>query len=254
MRVFICRWQHGDLSIVGARNADEAVLILAEFGDATDAELFETKNLLIDFRLNDSGDLELEQFGQDLDTLIWQRAYPLIFQATTNNDPAVETDFLKVVEAEQVRLWPNEEFRETEHFARNLFVTRVASDRNVSLANALKIIKTENLTVNESWHTLAVKCQVFNTVQFANHIQSLLEPSEDGPDLSLRMSSVPEEELSPYDENDLLPHFLLAAVVAEHARTTILMGWSHARHYVKEEIGTYWRWLAQTVRTLPISD
>ena len=254
MKLFLCRWQHGDLSIVAARDADEALLILVEFGDATDAELFETNNLLIDFKLNDDGDLELQQFGEDLDTLIWQKAYPIIFQATINNDPAVEIDFAKAVEAEQVRLWPEGEFRETEHFARNLFVARVASDRNISLANAIRTIKAENLTFNESWHTLAVKCQVFNTVQFDNHIQSMLAPPEDGTDLSLRMSSVPEEELKPYDEDDLLPHFLLAAVVAEHARTTILMGWSHVRHYLKEEIGTYWRWLAQTVRTLPTSD
>ena len=254
MKIFICRWQHGDLSIVGARDADEAVLILDEFGDATDAELFETKNLLIDFHLNEDGDLELQQFGEDLDRLIWHKAYPLLFQARINTDAAVEIDFPQAVEAELDRLWPKDEFRETEHFARNLFAARVASDRNISLANALRTIKAENLTLNESWHTLAVKCQVFNSVQFANHIQSMLAPSQDGPDLSLRMSSVPEEELKPYDENDLLPHFLLAAVIAEHARTTILMGWSHARHHVKEEIGTYWRWLAQTVRTLPTSD
>ena len=78
--------------------------------------------------------------------------------------------------------------------------------------------------------------------------------AEEGPDLSLRMSSVPEEELQPYDESDLLPHFLLAAVISEHARTTILMGWSHVRHHLKEEIGTFWRWLAQAVRALPTSD
>jgi hypothetical protein len=84
---------------------------------------------------------------------------------------------------------------------------------------------------------------------------SIMAPSdEDGPDLSFRMSSVPEEELKPYDENDLLPHFLLAAVISEHARTTILMGWSHVRHHLKEEIGTFWRWLAQAVRDLPAPD
>jgi hypothetical protein len=43
------------------------VLILDEFGDATDAQLFEAKgSLLIDFQLNDNGDLELQQFGEDL--------------------------------------------------------------------------------------------------------------------------------------------------------------------------------------------
>jgi hypothetical protein len=125
------------------------VLILDEIGDATYAQLFETNNLLIDFELDDNGHLELQQFGEDLDGLIWQKAYPLLLQARMNNDD-FEKDFPEAAEAERDRLWPKDEVRETEHFARNLFVARVASDRNISLASALKQIKAENLTFNES--------------------------------------------------------------------------------------------------------
>ncbi len=251
MKVFICRWQNGNLSIVGARDPEDAISILDELGDATDAELFETKNLLIDFELDDNGHLELQQFGEELDGLILEKAYPLLLQARMNNDDD-ETDFPEAAEAERERLWPKDEVRETEHFARNLFVARVASDRKISLASALKKIKTENLTLNESWHSLAAKCQALNSVQFGEHIASMLEPAdEDGPDRSLRMSSVPDAELKPYDENDLLPHFLLAAVIAEHARASILMAWPYVRPHLKEEIGTFWRWLAQEVRAIP---
>jgi simple sugar transport system ATP-binding protein len=47
MKVFICRWQNGDLSIVSARDPEDAVSVLDEVADATDAELFETKELVI---------------------------------------------------------------------------------------------------------------------------------------------------------------------------------------------------------------
>ena len=77
MKVFICRWQNGNLSIVGARDQEDAVLILDEVGDATDAQLFETGNLLINFELDDDGHLELQQFSEDLDGSIWQNAYPV---------------------------------------------------------------------------------------------------------------------------------------------------------------------------------
>ena len=68
------------------------------------------------------------------------------------------------------------------------------------------------------------------------------------------MSSVPQEELKPYDQNDLLPHFLLAAVLAEQLDASILMTWPQVRPHLKAEIGTYWRWLAQAVRDLPTSN
>ena len=251
MKVFICRWQNGDLSIVGARDQEDAISILDEVADATDAQLFETKDLLINFELDHNGHLLLEQFGEGLDDLISQKAYPLLFQASMNNDND-ETDFLEAVYAERARLWPKEDIRETDHLARNLFAARVASDRNISLASALKTIKAESLPFNESWHTLAVKCQVFNSAH-DNHITGMVAPS-DGACLSLRMSSVPQAELKPYDQNDLLPHFLLAAVFAERFGASILMAWPYVRPHLKKEIGTYWHWLAQAVRALPTSN
>lgn len=252
MKVFICRWQNGDLSIVGARDPEDAVSILDEVADATDAELFETKDLLINFQLDHNGHLELEEFGEGLDDLISQKAYPLLFQATMNNEND-ETDLLEAVDAERARLWPKDDIRETEHLARNLFVARLASDRNISLASALKTIKAGTLSFNESWHTLAVKCEVFNSAH-DNHITGMVAPSAAGAYLSLRMSSVPQAELKPYHQNDLLPHFLLAAVFAERFGASILMAWPYVRPHLKKEIGTYWHWLAQAVRALPTSN
>src|ERR1043166_7831096 len=116
MRVFICRWQNGDLSIVGARDQEDAISILDELADATDAELFETKDLLINFELDHNGNLELEQFGEGLNGLIWQKAYPLLFHATMNDDND-ETDLLEALDAERARLWPKDDIRDPENLA-----------------------------------------------------------------------------------------------------------------------------------------
>lgn len=250
MKVFICRWQNGDLSIVSARDPEDAVSVLDEVADATDAELFETKDLLIHFELDDNGNLVLQEFGEGREDVIYEKAYPLLFQARTN-DHHDETSFFEALDAERTRLWPKDDIRETEHLARNLFVARVASDRNISLASALKTIKAESLSLNESWHTLAVKCEVFNTAH-DNNIIGTVPPSSSC--VSLRLSSVPEAELKPYAQDDLLPHFLLAAVLAENLGASILMPWPYVRPHLKKEIGTYWRWLAQAVRDLPTSN
>jgi hypothetical protein len=247
MKVFICRWQNGDLSIVSARDREDAVSVLDEVADATDAELFETKDLLIHFELDDNGNLVLQEFGEGREDAIYEKAYPLLFQARTND----HHDFFEALEAERTRLWPKDDIRETEHLARNLFIARVASDRNISLASALKTIKAEPLSLNESWHTLAVKCEVFNTAH-DNKIIGTVPPSSSC--VSLRLSSVPEAELKPYAQDDLLPHFLLAAVLAENLGASILMTWPYVRAHLKKEIGTYWRWLAQAVRDLPTSN
>ena len=250
MKVFICRWQNGDVSIVSARDHEDAVSVLDEVADATDAELFETEDLLINFELDDKGNLALQEFGERFDGEIWEKAYPLLFEARMNDDND-ETNFPEAVDAERARLWPKEDIRETEHLARNLFVARVASDRNISLANALKTIKAENLSINESWHTLALKCQLF-TGEHDNNTTGMVPPSTTC--LGLRVSSVPQAELKPYDQNDLLPHFLLAAGLAEHLAASILMTWPYVRPHLNKEIGTYWRWLAQAVRDLPTSN
>jgi hypothetical protein len=272
MKVFLCRWQNGDLSIVGARDREEAIFILDELADATDAEFFETKDLLINLALNDNGHLELhdrEPFGEEFGDIVYDNAYPLLVQARRDSEDE-EDDFAEAVKAERERLWPKEEIRPTEHLARNLLVTRIASDRQISLASALKRIKTKKLVPNEAWHTLAGTCIDMTRGQFATHMQLLHEHvasnlglqedlasgngKERSNETSVRMACSPIEEakLKPYDQNDVLPHFLLAAALAEQMRGSILMSWPYVSPVLQEEIGTFWHWLAQEVRALPI--
>jgi len=56
MPIFLCRWQNGDVSIVSARNKDDAIVALDEFDNADHAEISELKEqFLADFRLTDDG-------------------------------------------------------------------------------------------------------------------------------------------------------------------------------------------------------
>lgn len=81
MSNFLCRWPNGDLSIISAKDRNAAIIILDEIGDATEAELFETNNLFINFTLTDQGDLEFESFAESFDTDVMEKCYPLILES-----------------------------------------------------------------------------------------------------------------------------------------------------------------------------
>ena len=250
MKVFLCRWPGGDLSIVGARNREEAVFILDEFDDASDAELIESKSLLIDFKLDDNGHLELNNWGEDIYALIWEKAYPLIEQARMNSHDD-EEDFPEAAKAERERLWPKEEPSATTHFARNLLVARLASEGNITLSAALEKTKAQKLIPTEPWQTIAAKCHPIIGKHFNDHLTTLHSPEANGVDKSVRMADTQERRVKP-TKDDLLPHYLLAAAIAEHARGSILMTWPFVEPHLQDQIGNYWHWLAQEIRTLPL--
>ena len=78
MPVFMCRWPNGDLSFVSARNREDAIIALDELDNAEVAELRQVRDFMVDFRLTDSGDLELQGFGESCQEDIWNRAYPVL--------------------------------------------------------------------------------------------------------------------------------------------------------------------------------
>src|SRR5712671_4463740 len=81
MPIFMCRWPNGDLSFVSARNKEDAVVMLDEWDNAELAELRQIRNFMVDFRLTDRGEMELQAFGEDVLNDIWERAYPVLSQA-----------------------------------------------------------------------------------------------------------------------------------------------------------------------------
>ena len=119
MPVFICRWPNGDLSAVHARSRDAAAIMLDEVDDADYAELFAVKNFMVHLSLQKQitatgligiVPLEFEGFGESLQFLLAERAYPAYHEAHSHLegvDPISESDLEKLnlaVEAERKRL------------------------------------------------------------------------------------------------------------------------------------------------------
>ena len=67
----MCRWPNGDLSFVSARNREDAIIALDELDNAEVAELRQVRDFMVDFRLTDSGDLELQSFEESCQEDIW---------------------------------------------------------------------------------------------------------------------------------------------------------------------------------------
>jgi hypothetical protein len=81
MPVFVCRWPNGDVSLVSARNKEDAIMALDEFDDAEIGTLMKVENLLLDFRLADNGELVFQGFGDECHAEIIERVYPAVAQA-----------------------------------------------------------------------------------------------------------------------------------------------------------------------------
>jgi len=108
----MCRWPNGDLSFVCARNKEDAIIMLDEWDNAELAELRQIQNFMVDFRLTDDGELELQAFGERSLDDIWDRAYPLLSQTRLDalSNSAGDLTFSgkemirKAVQAEKQRL------------------------------------------------------------------------------------------------------------------------------------------------------
>ncbi|MGA3236296.1 MAG: hypothetical protein ABSG03_08350 [Bryobacteraceae bacterium] len=84
MPIFMCRWPNADLSFVSARNKEDAIILLDEWGNAELAELRQVQDFMVDFGLTDDGELELKAFGEGALNDIWERAYPVLSKAKLN--------------------------------------------------------------------------------------------------------------------------------------------------------------------------
>src|SRR5262249_37218443 len=82
--IFMCRWPNGDLSFVSARNQEDAIIMLDEWDNAELAELRQIQDFMVDFRLMEDGQLELQAFGEQAWDVIWEKAYPVLSEARQN--------------------------------------------------------------------------------------------------------------------------------------------------------------------------
>ena len=81
--MFMCRWMNGDVSFVSARTKEEAIVMLDEWDNAEAAEISQIRDFMVDFRLNDDGELELTEFGERCRDSILEKAYPRLLEAIT---------------------------------------------------------------------------------------------------------------------------------------------------------------------------
>jgi hypothetical protein len=149
MSIFLCRWPNGDVSIVSARNKDDAIEALDEFDNADHAEISQLKaQFLVDFRLDADGHLELNQFGESTQGEIMETAFPEL-EKTQSEDPAV---IRQAVELERTRLWETQkETKEAkteigQRLQEQLGAAAVVADRAVEreAKEVLKNFKSKN--------------------------------------------------------------------------------------------------------------
>ena len=74
--MYLCRWPNGDFSLVAANTRREALVELDEWDAAHPSQLFPLESCMVDFKLNDQGEIELKQFGEDTEKFIWETCYP----------------------------------------------------------------------------------------------------------------------------------------------------------------------------------
>lgn len=237
MSNFLCRWPNGDLSLVSAQDRDAAIVILDEIGDATEAELFETNDLFVNFTLTDQGHLEFENFSESFDTDIMEKCYPLILKAQMEDEDEGE-DYTQATTAERLRL-AQVQINQTDELAKNIFIARLVTDNNIDLNTAIETYKQQLPLLDRTWHDLAQTCDNDRSLQ----IQS------GGQARNFEVSG----DLEPYGQDDLLPHLLLAAVLAAEMNASMITIWDDVKETTVEPIGSYWRWLAQEARRLSLS-
>jgi len=114
--VYVCRWPNGDFSLVTANTRREALVALDEWGGAHPTQLFPLDSCMVDFRLNDQGEIELEQFEEETERFVWETCYPelhtflsSVLPEDCGEYPAEVKELIRqAVQHERTRLWGNQ--------------------------------------------------------------------------------------------------------------------------------------------------
>jgi len=114
--VYLCRWPNGDFSLVTATTRREALVQLDEWAGAHPSQLFPADSCMVDFRLNDQGEIELGQFGEETERFVWETCYPELHTFLSSVLPEdggeypaeVKESIRRAVQHERSRLWENQ--------------------------------------------------------------------------------------------------------------------------------------------------
>lgn len=113
--LYLCRWPNGEFSLVKADDRRDAVVQLDEWAGAEPAWLVALETCMVDFRLNDRGEIELGEFGEETGEFIWEKCYPELDQVLSSEDVVkhrsgkrnrdAANKIRRAVEHERKRLW-----------------------------------------------------------------------------------------------------------------------------------------------------
>ncbi len=87
MPVYVCRWPNGDCSLVQARDQKAAIIKLDEVDNAEGCPLIRLDECQVHFRLTDDGQLELQSFGEETESEVWNFCYPVLDGVLTDKAP-----------------------------------------------------------------------------------------------------------------------------------------------------------------------
>jgi hypothetical protein len=115
--LYLCRWPNGEFSVVKAESKRDAVIQLDEWAGAHSSWLVSLDAFMVDFRLDDLGQIEFNTFGEETTEFIREHCYPEL-EAVLSSDAvtsapgeysAADREKIKqAVERERTRLWGNQ--------------------------------------------------------------------------------------------------------------------------------------------------
>jgi hypothetical protein len=82
--LYLCRWPNGEFSIVKAASKREAIIDFDEWAGAHPSWLVPLETFMVDFRLEDSGQIELNSFGEETGDFIRTHCYPELNAAVSD--------------------------------------------------------------------------------------------------------------------------------------------------------------------------
>jgi hypothetical protein len=113
--LYLCRWPNGEFSLVKADDRKDAVIQLDQWAGAEPAWLVPLETCMVDFRLNDRGEIQLGEFGEETGEFIWEKCYPDLDEVLSSEgvlkhrsgkrNRAAANKIRRVMEYERKRLW-----------------------------------------------------------------------------------------------------------------------------------------------------
>ena len=87
MPMYLCRWPNGDCSVVQASNEQDAIITLNEIADAEGCPIIPLQECQVHFHLTDEGQRELETFGEETESELWDFCYPVLDEVVPDKSP-----------------------------------------------------------------------------------------------------------------------------------------------------------------------